>query len=497
MLSLWARGFRPGQGRPLVGLPTVKRRLDCSTPYHTRLAGRMSGPVEILSLEALPEQRRCSELDASKCPHNDKGNFGFAFDNPLYSDCVVHIRVAPTYGPSTSAPAPELKLHLSRPILAARSVVFRKMFESGMVESATLTNREPIHVTLCHNELLPFQQLLHFIYTQGCMSTARTEADFFRLLQAADKYAVELCVERCVMYLWPEELLDEQAAAEQLDNCLQLLDMPEHLLTHAAVFKLQAGVVQMLSKYYKSIGNIPASRRGLMKFKLPVVRKLLESRTLAGDEESAFCLVGLWVHSAHSSLDTRESEEARDAFAELVGTICFPLMSACYFKEIVALSSLMRGHEYLMHEAVGSRSDPAQTSIMNGAKSLKLEAVAHPRPDSRTLSGNGLYSYRMDRITTGVPVYMLPTRILQGFIFNFELDNSDGDMSITLVVRPPPSVDVSRMSCLWYLQVTSRSFSKRFSLWQNVIQFPSTDFGQRFPVATSYDWSPRRNTRHI
>jgi len=117
-----------------------------------------------------------------------------------------------------------------RNILSMRSLVFRKMFESGMVESQKGV------VTIDHCELATFKEFLRFLYT-GNIDLHSLSAD---LLALSDQYDVEdlrtLCQKTLMDQLTPE-------------NALSLLVIAD---THHSA-KLKAAVTEFAILNYETV----------------------------------------------------------------------------------------------------------------------------------------------------------------------------------------------------------------------------------------------------
>ncbi|KAK3005221.1 hypothetical protein RJ639_016982 [Escallonia herrerae] len=130
-------------------------------------------------------------------------------------------------------------IHISSPILAAKSPFFYKLFSNGMRES------EQRHVTLqIHaSEEAALMDLLNFIYS-GTLSTT-TPSDLLDVLMAADKFEVASCMRYCCWLLRNLPLT--------CDSALRYLDLPSSVLMADTVQPLTDAAKQFLAGRYKDI----------------------------------------------------------------------------------------------------------------------------------------------------------------------------------------------------------------------------------------------------
>ncbi|KAJ8539376.1 hypothetical protein K7X08_013628 [Anisodus acutangulus] len=130
-------------------------------------------------------------------------------------------------------------VHISSPILAAKSPFFYKLFSNGMRES------EQRHVTVqVHaSEEAAFMDLLNFMYTNTLFTITPTA--LLDVLMAADKFEVASCMRHCSRLLRNLPMTCESA--------LLYLDLPSSVLIADAVLPLTDAAKQFLAAHFKDI----------------------------------------------------------------------------------------------------------------------------------------------------------------------------------------------------------------------------------------------------
>nr|ADW41580.1 BTB domain protein [Nicotiana benthamiana] len=130
-------------------------------------------------------------------------------------------------------------LHISSPILAAKSPFFYKLFSNGMRES------EQRQVTLRINasEEAALMELLNFMYSNTL--TTSTAPALLDVLMAADKFEVASCMRYCSRLLRNLPMTPESA--------LLYLELPSSVLMAEAVQPLTDTAKQFLAARYKDI----------------------------------------------------------------------------------------------------------------------------------------------------------------------------------------------------------------------------------------------------
>ncbi|CAA0842539.1 BTB/POZ domain-containing protein [Striga hermonthica] len=155
--------------------------------------------------------------------------FANSDDTTCYEDCATVLRVK--------------TLHISSPILAAKSPFFYKLFSNGMMES------EQRHVTLriCASEENALMELLNFMYSNTL--AANTTTALLDVLMAADKFEVASCMRYCSRRLRNLPMTPESA--------LLYLELPSSVLMADAVQPLTDAAKQFLAARYKDVSNVP------------------------------------------------------------------------------------------------------------------------------------------------------------------------------------------------------------------------------------------------
>ncbi|KAI3731862.1 hypothetical protein L1987_63054 [Smallanthus sonchifolius] len=143
-------------------------------------------------------------------------------------------------------------LHISSPILAARSPYFYKLFSNGMRET------EHRHVSLRINasEEDALMELLNFIYSNNL--TVTTASELLDVLMAADKFEVASCMRYCSHLLRNLPMTPESA--------LLYLDLPSRILRAEAVQPLTVAAKQFLAVRYKDITKYQDEEKGSVSF---------------------------------------------------------------------------------------------------------------------------------------------------------------------------------------------------------------------------------------
>ncbi|XP_028617451.1 TD and POZ domain-containing protein 1-like [Grammomys surdaster] len=180
---------------------------------------------------SMPGQNMKPEIKDSR--HRWTDDLGELWKNSLFSDCCLLVD------------GHEFRAH--KAILAARSPVFRAMFEHEMKEK--LTNRIEIH------DLDPqvFKEMMGFIYT-GKMPHFHSHSMATGVLAAADKYGLEDLMAMC------EDALCRNFSVENAAYTLILADLHSrnHLKTQALDFiSLHASEVSETSGWKSMVKSHP------------------------------------------------------------------------------------------------------------------------------------------------------------------------------------------------------------------------------------------------
>ncbi|KAK9280549.1 hypothetical protein L1049_014242 [Liquidambar formosana] len=206
-------------------------------------------------------------------------------------------------------------LHISSPILAAKSPFFYKLFSNGMRES------EQRHVTLRINasEEAALMELLNFMYCNTLSVTAAPA--LLDVLMAADKFEVASCMRHCSRALRNLPMSPESA--------LLYLDLPSSVLMADAVQPLTDAAKQFLAARYKDITKFQEEVMGLP---LAGIEAVLSSDDLqVASEDAVYDFVLKWSRAQYPKL-----EERREVLgSRLCRFIRFPYMTCRKLKKVL------------------------------------------------------------------------------------------------------------------------------------------------------------------
>ncbi|CAN4095221.1 unnamed protein product [Withania somnifera] len=206
-------------------------------------------------------------------------------------------------------------IHISSPILAAKSPFFYKLFSNGMRES------EQRHVTVqIHaSEEAAFMDLLNFMYT-NTLSTI-TPSALLDVLMAADKFEVASCMRHCSRLLRDLPMTCESA--------LLYLDLPSNVLIADAVLPLTDAVKQFLAERFKDITKFQDE---VLNLPLAGIEAVLSNDDLqVASEDAVYDFVLNWAHIHYPNLEQR-----REVFgSNLCRLIRFPYMTCRKLKKVL------------------------------------------------------------------------------------------------------------------------------------------------------------------
>ncbi|KAJ6710371.1 BTB/POZ DOMAIN-CONTAINING PROTEIN POB1 ISOFORM X1 [Salix koriyanagi] len=206
-------------------------------------------------------------------------------------------------------------LHISSPILAAKSPFFYKLFSNGMRES------EQRHVTLRINasEEAALMELLNFMYSNTL--TASQAPQLLDVLMAADKFEVASCMRYCSRQLRNLPMKPESA--------LLYLELPSSVLMAEAVQPLTDAAKQYLAARYKDIIKF---QEEVMALPLAGIEAVLSSDDLqVASEDAVYDFVLKWARAQYPIL-----EERREVLgARLARYIRFPYMTCRKLKKVL------------------------------------------------------------------------------------------------------------------------------------------------------------------
>ncbi|XP_057499727.1 BTB/POZ domain-containing protein POB1-like isoform X2 [Actinidia eriantha] len=206
-------------------------------------------------------------------------------------------------------------LHISSPILAAKSPFFYKLFSNGMRES------EQRHVTLRINasEEAALMELLNFMYSNTLSTT--TAPALLDVLMAADKFEVASCMRYCSRLLRNLPMTPESA--------LLYLDLPSSVSMADAVLPLTDTAKQFLAARYKDISKF---QEELISLPLAGIEAILSSDDLqVASEDAVYDFVLKWARAQYPKL-----EERREILGSRLGRyIRFPYMNCRKLKKVL------------------------------------------------------------------------------------------------------------------------------------------------------------------
>ncbi|KAJ0105468.1 hypothetical protein Patl1_17593 [Pistacia atlantica] len=206
-------------------------------------------------------------------------------------------------------------VHISSPILAAKSPFFYKLFSNGMRES------EQRHVTLrIHaSEEAALMDLLNFMYSRT-LSTI-TPTALLDVLMAADKFEVASCMRYCSRLLRDLPMTCESA--------LLYLDLPSSVLMAEAVQPLTDAAKQFLAARYKDITKFSEE---VLHLPLAGIEAVLSSDDLQiASEDAVYDFVLKWARTHYPKL-----EERREVLGSRLGRLIrFPYMTCRKLKKVL------------------------------------------------------------------------------------------------------------------------------------------------------------------
>ncbi|KAG8363286.1 hypothetical protein BUALT_Bualt19G0006300 [Buddleja alternifolia] len=215
-------------------------------------------------------------------------------------------------------------LHISSPILAAKSPFFYKLFSNGMMES------EQRHVTLriTASEEAALMELLNFMYS-STLST-NTAPALLDVLMAADKFEVASCMRHCSRLLRNLPMTPESA--------LLYLDLPSSVLMADAVQPLTDAAKQFLAARYKDISKYQDE---VMILPLAGIEAVLSSDDLqVASEDAVYDFALKWTRTHYQKL-----EERREILCTRLGRyIRFPYMTSRKLRKVLTCNDF--DHEF-------------------------------------------------------------------------------------------------------------------------------------------------------
>ncbi|KAF8104700.1 hypothetical protein N665_0170s0073 [Sinapis alba] len=293
-----------------------KRRRDDNNNNNNK---KDNGGVTVSDIVACPEEQIITDNnqpDMDDCPGGEEGEA--MVEEETLSGEDDDACSEPNWGMDHSTLVNVKELHISSPILAAKSPFFYKLFSNGMRES------EQRHVTLriSAQEEGALMELLNFVYSNSL--TVTTAPALLDVLMAADKFEVASCMRYC------SRLLRNMPMTP--DSALLYLDLPSSVLMAEAVQPLTDAAKQFLASRFKDITKF---QEEVMALPLAGIEAILSSDDLQiASEDAVYDFVLKWARGQYSSLEDRR---------EILGSrlalyIRFPYMTCRKLKKVLTCS---------------------------------------------------------------------------------------------------------------------------------------------------------------
>ncbi|XP_074264949.1 BTB/POZ domain-containing protein POB1-like [Silene latifolia] len=211
-------------------------------------------------------------------------------------------------------------VHISSPILAAKSPFFYKLFSNGMRES----DQRQVTLRIHASEEAALMDLLNFIYS-GTLQT-NTPTGVLDVLMAADKFEVASCMRYCSHMLRKFTMTSESA--------LLYLDLPSSVLMAEAVKPLTDEAKKFLAlrfkdmaKYHEEVMNLPLAG---------IEAVLCSDQLQVASEDAVYDFAVKWARTHYPDLEQRR---------EVLGTrlcklIRFPYMTCRKLKKVLTCNDI-------------------------------------------------------------------------------------------------------------------------------------------------------------
>ncbi|XP_057810174.1 LOW QUALITY PROTEIN: BTB/POZ domain-containing protein POB1-like [Salvia miltiorrhiza] len=211
-------------------------------------------------------------------------------------------------------------VHISSPILAAKSPFFYKLFSNGMRES------EQRHVTLRIqvSEEAALMDLLNFMYSNTLPRTTPTA--LLDVLMAADKFEVASCMRYCSRLL--------RSLPMTCESALLYLDLPSTVLMADTVQQLTDAAKQFLADRFKDLSKY---QEEVMNLPLAGIEAVLSSDDLqVASEDVIYDIVLKWARVHYAKL-----EERREILSKrLLRFVRFPCMTCRKLKKVLTCGDI-------------------------------------------------------------------------------------------------------------------------------------------------------------
>ncbi|CAH9123689.1 unnamed protein product [Cuscuta epithymum] len=206
-------------------------------------------------------------------------------------------------------------LHISSPILAAKSPFFYKLFSNGMKES----EQRQVTLQIYASEETALMELLNFMYSNTL--TTNSASGLLDVLLAADKFEVASCMRYCSRQLRNLPMTPEAA--------LLYLELPSSILMADAVQPLTDAAKQYLAFRYKDVSKFQDE---VMSLPLAGIEAILASDDLqVASEDAVYDFVVKWARAHYTRLEDRH----KILGSHLGRYIRFPYMSCRKLRKIL------------------------------------------------------------------------------------------------------------------------------------------------------------------
>ncbi|KAJ4832345.1 hypothetical protein Tsubulata_002131 [Turnera subulata] len=207
-------------------------------------------------------------------------------------------------------------LHISSPILAAKSPFFYKLFSNGMRES----EQRQVTIRIQSSEEAALMDLLNFMYSNTLSLT--TPTGLLDVLMAADKFQVASCMRYCSRLLRNLPMTSESA--------LLYLELPSSILLAEAVQPLTEAAKQFLAARYKDVSKF---QEEVLNLPLTGIEAVFSSDDLqVASEDAVYDFLLKWARTHYPKLEERRSIIA----TRLVRLIRFPYMTCRKLKKVLS-----------------------------------------------------------------------------------------------------------------------------------------------------------------
>lgn len=230
-------------------------------------------------------------------------------------------------------------LHISSPILAARSPFFYKLFSNGMKES----EQRQVTLKIHESEEDAFMDLLNFMYSNTI--SASNPSALLDVLMAADKYEVSSCMRYCSQLLLKSPMTCESA--------LLYLDLHSSISLTEAMHPLTEVAKQFLALRYKDMSKL---QEEVLKLPLAGIEAVLSSDDLqVASEDAVYDFSLKWARTHYPNL-----EERREVLStHFIRLIRFPHMTCRKLKKVLSCNDF--NHEIsskVVLEALFFKAEP-------------------------------------------------------------------------------------------------------------------------------------------